>query len=77
MHPDSQSVYCVEVSNAARYSWLLVPLDTLGRLVLSRDWSIPLSSGFQANLEGLHAIIHLMYEILKKLSGGFLILVSA
>ena len=51
---------------------MLVPVRALGRLGRSRKQYLPQSAVVQANLEGIHAIIHPMCENLQKMSGGFL-----
>ena len=72
MHPESQSVYHIEVSKAVGPSWLLVPVNALEILGRISDRSLPPSAAFQANHEGILAIIRLMCEILPKMSEGYL-----
>ena len=52
--------------------WLLVPVNNLGKMGRSRDFSLPWSAGFQDNLEDIHAISRLMCTIFQKMLGGFL-----
>ena len=72
LNSESWSVYHVEVSKTARPYLLLVPVNTLENLGCIRDFSLLHSAGFQDNLEGIHSISRLMYEIWQKMSGGVL-----
>ena len=65
-------MYHIDVSKTVGPSWLLVPVNALGNLGRSRYRSLPRSAVLQDDLEGIHAIIWLMCEIWKKMSGGFL-----
>ena len=63
-------MYCIEVSKEVGLYWLLVPVSPVGRLVRSRYSSLPQSAGFQAKLEGIHAISRPMFANSHKISGG-------
>ena len=69
MHPNSQILYRVEVSKLFGPSWLFVPVNALGVLLNSRDWSLFWSAVVQANFRGIHEIIHpvcvSLYKILE------------
>ena len=74
VHPESQSVYHIEVSKTVGPYWLLVTVNALVKLGRSRDRSLPRSAGVQDNLEGIHKISRLMCKIWQKMLMGFLIL---
>ena len=67
VHHEYQSVNHVEVSKVVGPSWLLFPENYVGILERSIDMSPPWSSGVQANLEGIHAIIRTVCTILQKI----------
>ena len=65
-------MYYVEVSKLVETSWLYVPVNSVGGVGRSKDWSLPRSAGVQDNLEVIHANIRSVCVSLHKISGVFL-----
>ena len=53
-------------------SWLLVPVNSLGKLDCSRGWYLPWSAVVHDNLEGVHATSQLICAIWQEMLGAFL-----
>ena len=64
VHPESHSMYRVEVSKKIVSDWLFIPVNFMGGLGRFMDQSLPRSSVSKANLKEVHTIIWLMCVIL-------------
>ena len=77
VHPESQSMYLIEVSKMFWPSWLFIPETSVIGLGRSRYRYLTRSDGFQANFEVIYVIIYQVCVSLYKMTGGFLSLILA